>query len=155
MKFAIFALLLFSLFTPGAGMGADAGPAVIEKDKPAQCKAPSAAEKAGIVKAIAGYIEAGRKGDSKIAKESFADAATMSWRENGKLQVVPIEELYKFFDKGAGPASCELTVCCVANDVAIAQIESQFGDARFTDMFTLVKDGEQWKIVSKVYNLKK
>ena len=33
-------------------------------------------------------------------------------------------------------------------------IDSQFGDVRFTDMFTLVKDNLGWKIVSKVYHTK-
>lgn len=33
-------------------------------------------------------------------------------------------------------------------------IDSQFGEAKYTDMFALVKDGDDWKIVSKVYHTK-
>lgn len=112
-------------------------------------------ELSGIVKAIEHYIEAGRKGDSKVAAQGFAPAATMSWSENNSLKTVPIKELYDYFDQQPRKASCELASCNVAGDVAMARIESRFDDARFTDMFTLVKDGNVWKIVSKVYHTKK
>lgn len=36
----------------------------------------------------------------------------------------------------------------------MVRIESKFGEAQFSDMFTLVKDGADWKIVSKVYHAK-
>lgn len=42
----------------------------------------------------------------------------------------------------------------VAGDVAVVSIDSRFGDTSFDDMFTLVKDGDDWKIVSKVYHIK-
>ncbi len=35
----------------------------------------------------------------------------------------------------------------------MVSIDSKFGDAEFTDIFTLVKDGD-WKIVSMVYHTK-
>lgn len=112
------------------------------------------AELQGIVSAIGHYINAGRKGDSRVAQAGFAPTATMSWAEGGKLKSVPIGELYKYFDEMPRDASCDLVACNVAGDVATARIESAFADARFTDMFTLVKDGDAWKIVSKVYQLK-
>lgn len=108
----------------------------------------------GICEAIAHYINAGRKGDSKIAMLGFAPAATMTWSENNALKTVPISELYKYFDEKPRDASCELVACDVAGDIATARIESVFDDAKFTDMFTLVKDGQSWKIVSKVYHVK-
>lgn len=108
----------------------------------------------GIIKAVESYINAGRKGDSKIAAESFSPNATMSWAENGKMVSVPIQELYKYFDETSRQASCELVACNVAGDIATVRIESEFGDARFTDMFSLVKDGNNWKIVSKIYHVK-
>jgi hypothetical protein len=51
-------------------------------------------------------------------------------------------------------SSYELTSINVAEDVATVRIESQFGTAKFADIFAMVKDGDQWKIVSKVYHLK-
>lgn len=110
---------------------------------------------AGITKALNMYVDAAVKGDSKVAEPAFAPAATMSYTENGKLVTVPIKELYAYFDKtGPHPASYEITSSRIAGDVATVSIDSKFGDTRFDDMFTLVKDGNDWKIVSKVYHIK-
>lgn len=111
-------------------------------------------QKAGILRAIDLYMDAGRQGDSKIAKQAFAATATVSWSENGVLKSEPVQLLYDFFDKGALEVSYELASMDVAEDVAIVRIESQFGAAQFADMFTLVKAGHEWKIVSKVYHAK-
>lgn len=110
----------------------------------------------GVVKAIECYINGGRLASSKAAKPGFAEAATMSWSEDGKLQSVPIQTLFDGFDSWQPTeVSYEIINCEVAGDVAMVAIDSQFGDAKYTDMFTLVKDGDAWKIVSKVYHTKK
>lgn len=114
---------------------------------------PAAPE--GIVKAIECYINAGRQASSEVAKPGFAETATMSWYENGKLQSVPIQTLFDGFDSWQPTeASYEIVNCEVAEDVAMVAIDSQYGEAKYTDMFTLVKDGNNWKIVSKVYHTK-
>jgi hypothetical protein len=113
-------------------------------------------EKQGILHAIDLYVEGGRKASGKIAAEAFSLTATMSWTEDGKLKSVPIQALFDGFDTWQPmEASYELTTLDVAEDVAIVRIESQFGPSKFADMFTLVKDGDLWKIVSKVYHVKK
>lgn len=112
-------------------------------------------EMAAITKALNMYIDAAIKGDSKIAQPAFAPLATMSYAENGKLVTVPIKELFEYYDKtGPHQASYEIVSSTIAGDVATVSIDSKFGDAKFDDMFTLVKDGNEWKIVSKVYHLK-
>lgn len=112
-------------------------------------------QKSGILKAIDLYIGAGNRGDSKTAKEVFVPTATVSWVENGELKNIPVQGLYDFFDQ-SGPlkSSYELASINVAEDVATVRIESQFGTAKFADMFAMVKDGDKWKIVSKVYHAK-
>lgn len=115
------------------------------------------ADKAAITQAIYCYIEAGRKGDSSIARNAFTPNATMSWFENGEMQSVPIQELYDFYDNPdipKGNVTYEMSLCNVADDVAVVRIESQFGTARYSDMFSLVKDADGWKIVSKTYHRK-
>lgn len=113
-------------------------------------------QKEGILKAIDLYVEAGKKGDGNIAKPAFALTATMSWSENGALKSVPIQALFDGFS-AAEPmeANYKLTTLDVEGDVAIARIESQFGPDKYADMFTLVKDGSDWKIISKIYQIKK
>ena len=113
------------------------------------------AELAGINRALDLYVDAAIKGDSKIAAPAFAPLATMSHSEKGRLVTVPISELFAYYDKtGPHQASYKIENVKIAGDVATVAIDSKFGDAKFDDMFTLVKDGGDWKIVSKVYHLK-
>lgn len=82
-------------------------------------------------------------------------SCNMKVYENGKLQSVPIQTLFDGFDSCLPTeVSYEITNWEVAEDVAMVSIDSQFGDAKYTDMFTLVKDGDDWKILSKMYPTK-
>lgn len=113
------------------------------------------AQLAGIRKALDLYTEAAIKGDSKIAEPAFAKTATMSFAQNDTLVSVPIQALFDYYNTECPqPASYEISVCDVADDAAIVKIDSKFGDTRFADMFTLVKDGDDWKIISKIYHVK-
>lgn len=110
---------------------------------------------AGIRKALDLYVEAAIKGDSKIAEPAFASTATMSFAQDGALVSVPIQALYDYYNTECPqPAVYEISVCDVADDAAIVRIDSQFGETKFADMFTLVKDGEDWKIISKIYHVR-
>ena len=109
----------------------------------------------GIRKALDLYTEAALKGDSKIAEPAFASTATMSFTQDGGLVSLPIQALFDFYNTECPqPASYEIKTCDVEDDAAIVRIESQFGKTRFANMFTLVKDGEDWKIISKIYHVK-
>lgn len=101
------------------------------------------------------YVQAAIDGDSKIARPAFADSATISHAENDTLISLPIQALFDYYDEtGRQPASYEISDISVTNDVAMVRIESTFGDASFCDMFTLVKAGGEWKIISKVFSVK-
>ena len=79
----------------------------------------------------------------------------MSYAEGDSLVTVPIQALYDYYDQtGPQGVTYEIANCSVAGGVAMVRIESKFGETEFTDMFTLVKDGSDWKIVSKVYQTK-
>ena len=111
--------------------------------------------KAAIIQTLDRYIDAAVKGDSKVAEPAFAPLATMSYAEKGKLVTVPIKELFAYYDKtGPHQASYKITSMTISGDVACVSIDSKFGQTSFDDMFTLVRDGDQWKIVSKVYHIK-
>lgn len=141
MKKSLLSLITFGLFSLGI-------PSVHAAEN-------QEADMMGITKALNNYIEAAIKGDSSIAKQSFAPLATMSYAENGKLVTVPISALYEYFDKtGPHPASYTIETVKIAGNVAIVAIDSKFGNTSFDDMFTLVKDGDTWKIVSKIYHIK-
>ena len=110
----------------------------------------------GINKALEAYINAAVKGDSKIAEKVFTDNATISHIENDSLISLPIQALYDYYNSDVcpQPASYTITACNVSDDVAIVAIDSDFGGTKFDDMFSMVKDGKDWKIVSKIFHVK-
>lgn len=116
------------------------------------CQSP---ECAGIRAALDLYVQAAIQGDSKIARPTFAETATISHVEGDTLISLPIQALFDYYDQtGPHEASYVIEECSVAGDVAIVRIESIFGSTEFSDMFTLAKDGENWKILSKVFHVK-
>ena len=126
---------------------------------PKTCACPCACAQSidkGIAAAVGFYIEGGRKGDSKITRKAFAPNATMSWSDKGKLVTVPIQALYDYVDKsGAMTVSHgEIKVVSSTPTTALVSVDTQFGKDKYTDMFALVRDGESWKIVAKIYHTK-
>jgi len=108
-----------------------------------------------VLKAIELYIEGGKNPSSGASKKAFAQWATMSYNENGKLVTVPIRTLFEGLDS-IGPEDVTYTLknVTVSPTVATVSIESSFSKiGKFNDMFTLVKDESGWKIVSKVYDV--
>ena len=108
-----------------------------------------------VLKAIELYIEGGNNPSSGASKKAFAQWATMSYNENGKLVTVPIRTLFEGLDS-IGPEDVTYTLknVTVSQTVATVSIESSFSKiGKFNDMFTLVKDESGWKIVSKVYDV--
>ncbi|MDM8208604.1 nuclear transport factor 2 family protein [Bacteroides gallinaceum] len=110
-----------------------------------------------VIRTIEYYIEGARQCDDILFYKAFDWNATMSWAEDGSIRTVPIEELLKFGQSmGKQEVDYKLTVCSATEDTAIARIESHFNKAgTYTDMFTLVKGADGWKIVSKIYHLYK
>ena len=110
---------------------------------------------AGIGKPLDLYVKAAIEGDSKIARPAFAEGATITHVENDSIVCLPIQALFDYYDQtGKQNASYEISECSVAGDIAMVRIESVFGEAQFTDMFTLARESGEWKIVSKIFSVK-
>ena len=108
-----------------------------------------------VLKAVELYAEGGRNPSGGQGKKAFAQWATMSWNENGKLTTVPIQTLFSVLE-ATGPEEVSYTVknIAVSQTAATVYISSSFSKlGKFNDMFTLVKDESGWKIVSKVYDV--
>lgn len=119
------------------------------------CQKIPASDLAGIRETLDRYVGAAIEGDSRMAKEAFAEGATISHAEDGDLICLPIASLYEYYDKtGKQPASYEISDINMSGDVAVVTIDSLFGDVAFVDMFSMVKGKEGWKIVSKIYRVK-
>ena len=112
-------------------------------------------EVAAIRKPLDMYVNAAIEGSSEVARGAFAEGATISHAENDSLICLPISVLFEFYDTvGKQNASYEISELSVAGDGAMVRSESVFGNAAFTDMLAMVKDGGEWKIVSKIFQAK-
>ena len=151
MKIKFFAALCCAVLMATVGIAYE------PKSTTCKCACPySSSVDKGIVAAVDLYIKGGRKGDSKITRKAFAPNATMSWSEKGKSVTVPIQALYDYVDKSGAQTVTrgEIKVGAQTATTAIVSVDTQFGDAKYTDMFALVRDGNDWKIVAKVYHVK-
>ena len=109
-----------------------------------------------IAKAIQHYIDGGRSGKSTEMKRAFHPEATIFGYAGPELFAGPIQRLFEWNDKN-GPASemqVRLASVDVAGTIATARLEiDNWTGHRFTDMFTLLKVGGEWKIMCKVFHL--
>lgn len=110
---------------------------------------PDAGERAAIAKTIDTYIDGGRNGSSEVMRKAFHDGATIYTATAGG----PIQLLYDLID-GKPPANdipYSITNLDMTGTIAMARVEiDDWAGTRYSDMFTLVKVGDDWKIVSKV-----
>lgn len=111
--------------------------------------APPPAEREAILRTIDAYIDGGRAGSGEVMKQAFHEGATIYTATAGG----PIQLLFDLVDGKPAAKDIPYTVANleVAEDIAMARVEiDNWGGVRYTDMFTLVKTGDGWKIVSKV-----
>lgn len=115
-----------------------------------------AGDREAIARTLETYISGGISGKSSDMQPAFHPTATIHGYLGPDLIAGPIQGLYDWID-GNGPAA-ELTFetanIDVFETVATARVECHnWGGHRFTDMFTLLKTDDEWKIVSKIFYL--
>lgn len=109
----------------------------------------------GVKQAINDYINAGKQGSSDILRPSVYKDAIIYSAPMGKVDGGTMDSLFEFLD--GNPAAtdmvAEIVAIDIAGDVAYAKVESDnWLGARYTDMFLLVRDGDKWKILTKVFH---
>lgn len=109
----------------------------------------------GVKNAVNKYLEAGKKGDSSIAKPAFYKDATIYSNDKGVISGGSIQSLYDFFDNtpAAPELKADIVLVEIVGTVAYAKLEAEnWHGERYTDMFLLVKEGDEWKIITKVFH---
>ena len=100
------------------------------------------------------YIEAGREAKSDIMKPAFHKDAIMYGVAGTEAKGGPIQNLYDLVDGGpkAVELKAEITTIDIADNIAHVRLEADnWNGARYTDMFLLLKDKGDWKIITKVF----
>ena len=114
-----------------------------------------------ITKVMQGYIEAGRVGKSELMRPSFHPDATLVGYYRGTLLTGSIQQLFDWID-GNGPApgiEPRFAGIEILETIAVVRLEVEHWsgelagpDARMSDLFTLLKTEEGWKISQKTFH---
>lgn len=111
--------------------------------------AADADERDAIAATIDTYIDGGRRGSGEVMKQAFHQGANIYSSAGGG----PIQLLFDLVDSKPPANNIPYVVANldIAGDIAMARVEiDDWAGTKYTDMFTLLKDGGEWKIVSKV-----
>ena len=109
-----------------------------------------------IAKVVQHYIDGAKSGRGNDMKPAFHKDATVFGYVGADLFAGPIQQLFAWTDEN-GPAtglkSCIASIDLV-DTVATVRLElDEWTGHRFTDLFTLLKVGGEWKIMNKVFHL--
>ncbi len=102
------------------------------------------------------YFKAQATGDGSHLKGTFIDEGRMMWIADGQLRTRTSTEYIAGFQgkPAADEASRKRRVVMVdvTGDAAVAKVQLDFPDTTITDYFSLLKVGNDWKIVHKWFH---
>ena len=113
----------------------------------------------GIREAITFYVEGMRTGDVAALKRAFHEQAILCGYLGDDLIAAPISALYDWVGANPAPAatgdpfSCETLGIEITGRVAIAKVRESDHHGVVIDHFHLLKVGERWSIVSKLWDV--
>ncbi len=146
----IFAAAVFGLENPtyaAENMTAEKGEITMQETEVSDYEAVKAA--------LNKYLKAGKQGKSSVLRPAVYKDAIMYSAAGGKVEGGSIDALFDYIDgnPAAPEIEAEITATDIAGNIAYAKVESdKWHGARYTDMFLLVKDGNEWKILTKVFH---
>ena len=100
------------------------------------------------------YADGMRTADSAILKEAFHELAILCGYLGDELITAPIQGLYDWVESNSVPAAytCAVLDLDITGRVAAAKIRETDPHGDVIDYFHLLKSGETWSIVSKVWD---
>lgn len=102
------------------------------------------------------FVKSIAEGNSTYAKELFVNDAVLFGYLDGKLERGSIEQFYHNVDSvvAGNDFNARIDIVSVEETVAVVRVleEKWGGRIDFTDYLLLLKLGEDWKCVAKVYN---
>lgn len=123
----------------------------------ATAQAQESPDQASVRQAIeAHYFKAHATGDGAALKGMFLDDGRMMWVQDGQIRSRTGAEYVAGFT-GTPPADeavrrRAVLMTDVTGDVAIAKVSLDYPGVHFTDYFSLLRVGGEWKIVHKQFH---
>ena len=108
-----------------------------------------------ISKTIQCYVDGGRSGRGDAMRPAFHQDATICGYSDGAIFAGPIQKLFDYVDHEAPAAGVQARLVSVdiIDTIAVARLElDDWNGHRYTDVFTLLKDGGGWKIMNKLFH---
>lgn len=99
------------------------------------------------------YLDGGTQGDFDLLARAFHESATMRWMADGEYRDVNALDFFRRGMQNAQPSNRATRVVDVTvnGEVATATLEIEYPTFTFVDHMTLLKFGDDWKIVSKAF----
>ena len=115
-------------------------------------------EEQGIRRAIAHYVDGMRTGNVETLKRGFHEQAILCGYLDDHLIAGPIADLYAWVNENPAPAvtgdpfECEILSIDLTGRVATATVREKDRHGAVIDYFHLLKIGDNWSIVSKLWD---
>ncbi len=109
-----------------------------------------------IVGVVQHYIDGARSGSGNDMKPAFHDGATIYGYVGDNLFAGPIQILFDSTDQNdpATDIHARIASIDIFNSVAAVRVEiNNWSGRRYTDLFTMLKVNDEWKIINKVFHL--
>jgi len=104
---------------------------------------------------LAQYLAGCAAGKSALMQPAFHAQARFCGQVGAKTIVAPIQALFDATDRG-GPSPdmrAQIGAIDIAGSAATARVEIEgLNGHRYTDLFTLLKIGEEWKLMCKTFH---
>lgn len=107
-----------------------------------------------IAETLQRYIDGARTGAIELLRSAFTEAARVSGSYGGKPVSWSLNEFCDAVAKGGAAPGLQARVVSIehAGGAAMARLEAlNWRGTRYTDFFVLVKQGDGWRIDSKVF----
>lgn len=108
-----------------------------------------------ISKTIQCYVDGGKLGRGDTMRPAFHQDATICGYSDGEIFSGPIQKLFDYVDHEAPATGVQARLISVdiIDTIAVARLElDDWNGHSYTDVFTLLKAGEEWKILNKVFH---
>lgn len=110
-------------------------------------------DQAGVKACIENYLEGITKGDAAKLNMAFHQSALLrTVNPNGDMAEFPVKTFIAKTPAGGVPAKPKIVSYSVIGQSAVATVELAFTDFKYVDYLSLLKLGNDWKIVCRVFS---
>lgn len=118
----------------------------------------SADDRAAIERTIQTYFDGLYEGDTDKLASVFHPTSALTWEQDGKVGVLPRDQWFDAVRKRPSPKAgglarddAILLVDQSGPTTAFVKVKCQIPPRYFTDYLNLIKVGDRWTIVQKIY----